>query len=107
MRTRPENLNFFEDMAKVAGGAIKSMADARAQIKSIVSGFLDDMDIVSREDFERVEAIAKRALQRQAELEERLEALEKGGKKSAGAAKKTPKKPAVKKATAATGKKKK
>jgi len=77
MRSKTENLRFFEDMAKIAGGAIKSMGDAKGQIKSIVNGFLDDMDIVSRDDFERVEAIAKKALERNAELEKRIKALEK------------------------------
>ena len=65
MRNKADNLRFFEDMAKIAGGAIKSMGDARSQIKSIVSAFLEDMDLVTRDEFERVEAMAQKALERE------------------------------------------
>jgi BMFP domain-containing protein YqiC len=77
MRSSGPNLKFLDDLAKVASGAAHSLGDFRAQVKSLVNGFLGEMDIVTREEFERVEALAQKARERQVELEKRLAALEK------------------------------
>ena len=77
MRKATQNLRFLDDLAKVASGAIQSMGDIRAQVKSMVTAFLGEMDIITREEFERVEALAQKARERQIELEKRLAALEK------------------------------
>jgi BMFP domain-containing protein YqiC len=77
MRSNRQNLKFLDDLAKVASGAVHSLGDIRGQVKSMVSAFLGEMDIVTREEFERVEALAQKARERQVELEKRLAALEK------------------------------
>ena len=77
MRSGAQNLRFLDDLAKVASGAARSLGDIRGQVKSMVNGFLSEMDMVTREEFERVEALAQKARERQVELEHRLAALEK------------------------------
>lgn len=77
MRSNAPNLKFLDDLAKVASGAVQSLGDIRGQVKAMVNGFLSEMDMVTREEFERVEALAQKARERQVELEKRLAALEK------------------------------
>ena len=77
MRSARDNLKFMDDLAKVAGGAAQSLGAMRTHVKSLVSAFLAEMDLVTREEFERVEALAQKARERQVELEKRLAALEK------------------------------
>jgi BMFP domain-containing protein YqiC len=77
MRSARDNLKFMDDLAKMAGGAAQSLGGMRAHIKTLVSSFLSEMDLVTREEFERVEALAQKARERQVELEKRLAALEK------------------------------
>ena len=104
MKNKADNLRFFEDMAKIAGGAIQSMGDLKGQIKSIVKTLLGEMDIITRDEFERVEGMAKKARERQLELEKRLLELEKKHKTKAV---KKPVKKTVKKAATPARKKKK
>ncbi len=77
MRSKHDNLRFLDDLAKVASGAAQSFGDMRGHVKTMVNGFLSEMDLVTREEFERVEAVAQKARERQVELEKRLAALEK------------------------------
>ena len=77
MRTGRENLKFLDDLAKVASGAAQSLGDVRGQVKAMVTAFLTEMDVVTREKFERVEALAQKARERQVALEKRLTLLEK------------------------------
>jgi BMFP domain-containing protein YqiC len=77
MRSTRDNLRFMDDLAKVAGGAVQSLGAMRGHVKSLVNGFLAEMDLVTREEFERVEALAQKARERQITLEKRLAALEK------------------------------
>jgi BMFP domain-containing protein YqiC len=77
MRSARDNLKFMDDLAKVAGGAVQSLGSLREHTKTIVSGFLSEMDLVTRTEFERVEALAQKARERQVELEKRFAALEK------------------------------
>lgn len=96
MRNARSNLQFIDDLAKVATGALGSFGDirqqVRKQVKDRVEQVLSKMDLVTREEFERVEAVAEKARERQEQLEKRLAALEKvaGGKAKAAKAK-TPK----------------
>lgn len=80
MRSARDNLKFLDDLAKVATGAIGSFSEVRHQVRNLVKERVDhlmgQMDMVSREEFERVEAVAEKARQRQEELEKRLTALE-------------------------------
>jgi len=84
MRSGAQNLRFLDDLAKVASGAVQSLGGIRGQVKSMVHTFLGEMNMVTREEFERVEALAQKARERQVELEKRLAALEKQLKPLAG-----------------------
>jgi BMFP domain-containing protein YqiC len=77
MRSARDNLRFMDDLAKVASGAAQSFGSVRTHVKSLVNTFLGEMDLVTREEFERVETLAQKARERQVELEKRLAALEK------------------------------
>jgi BMFP domain-containing protein YqiC len=74
---------FFDDMARVASGAMGALSGVRGEIESRfrdqLERILAGMDLVSREEFEAVKAMAAKAreeqevlLQRIAELETRL-----------------------------------
>ena len=77
MRNDDQNLKFMDDLARVVSGAIKSLEYLREHVKTMVNGFLNEMDLVTREEFERVEALAQKARENQTKLEKRLTALEK------------------------------
>ena len=77
MRNDDQNLKFMDDLARVASGAIKSLEYLREHVKTMVNGFLNEMDLVTREEFERVEALAQKARENKTKLEKRLTALEK------------------------------
>ena len=77
MRSARDNLKFMDDLAKMAGGAAQSLSGMRTHVKTLVSSFLAEMDLVTREEFDRVEALAQKARERQVELEKRLAAVEK------------------------------
>ncbi len=102
-----DNLKLIDDIARVATGALGSFSEVRHQVKTLVRQRVDqmitEMDMVSREEFDRVEAMAARARDRQEELEARLAVLEQklGLKVKKSAPKKTAK---TKKATGAKNK---
>lgn len=89
----------FDDLSRVAGGALNVFSGLREQILNDLRARFDEMadrmDLVPREDFTRLEAQVK-------ELQKQIAAL--SGKKPASAAA-TPKKPAPKKAAPKAGKK--
>lgn len=74
--TQTKDNPFFDDLARMATGAVGALAGVREQIKaeakSHVNQLLMQMDFVPREDFERVEAMAKNLGARVAELEKAL-----------------------------------
>ncbi len=92
MRNTAQNLKFLDDLAKVASGAVQSLGDVRGQVKAMVSSFLSELDMVTRDEYERVEAMAQKTLERQTALEKRLAALEKKQTGGKAALKKTGKK---------------
>jgi len=71
----------LDDMARMAGGAIGTIGNLRGQMKEEVRLRIDEMamrmDLVPREDFERVEDMLKQARIEQEELRARIEKLEK------------------------------
>ncbi len=79
----------FDDIARMAGGAVSIMSGVSKQVREEIRSRVDElatrMDLVPREDFERLEAMLAKARKEQAELLKRIEALE--GKKSKPAAK--------------------
>ena len=80
MRSKESSLRFINDMAKVMAGAMGSFSETRHQIKGMIKEGLDqvlgELDMVTRADFERVEAMAQKARERQIELEKRVTVLE-------------------------------
>ncbi|MCR9071528.1 MAG: accessory factor UbiK family protein [Alphaproteobacteria bacterium] len=77
MQTRSR---FFDDIARVANGAMSAAAGVRAEIEQLVhqqfERFLADRDLVTREEFEAVEAMAVKARSEQAALADRIAELE-------------------------------
>lgn len=70
----------FDDLARVASGAMGAISGIRGevegQIRQQFERILAQMDVVSREEFEAVKAVAAEARARQEVLEEKLAALE-------------------------------
>ncbi|MFP4314393.1 MAG: accessory factor UbiK family protein [Alphaproteobacteria bacterium] len=71
----------LDDMAKMAGGAMQALSSASQQVKGDLKSRAEDMalrlDLVPREDFERLEAMLQESRLKQEEILKRLEALEK------------------------------
>jgi BMFP domain-containing protein YqiC len=79
----PNENRFFEDFARVASGALGALSGVReeveARLKEQVERVLDRMNLVRREEFEAVQAMAAKARAAQEALEERVAALEARG----------------------------
>jgi len=71
---------FFDDLARVAGGAFGTLDGLRNEIEELVrqrfERMLSDMDLVPREEFDAVKAVAEKARLEQERLEKRVAALE-------------------------------
>ena len=71
---------FFDDVARVASGAVGAISGVRGEIEARLRDQLErvltGMDLVSREEFEAVKAMAAKARDEQEVLQRRLEALE-------------------------------
>lgn len=92
----------FDDIAKVAGGALGALGNLKQEIEALVrqrvERFMAEHDLVTREEFEAVKAMAAEARAEQERLKAQITALE--SQKSAPA-KKSPARKAAKKKTAA------
>jgi len=70
----------FEDLARVASGALSALTGVReeveARLRDQFQHILDRMNLVRREEFEAVQAMAAKARTEQERLAERLAALE-------------------------------
>jgi BMFP domain-containing protein YqiC len=90
----------LDDLARVASGAIGVAAGMReeveARLRDQFERVLARMDLVSREEFEAVKAMAVKAREEQEVLSERLAALEPILESAPGAAPKTAPKTAAK-----------
>ncbi|CAA7624519.1 conserved hypothetical protein [Candidatus Terasakiella magnetica] len=84
---------FFDDLARVAGGAMSALSGLRAEMEAMIRQQVErltaGLDMVPREEFEAVRAMAQKARMEQEALTERLAALE--AKLDAAAAAKTKK----------------
>lgn len=71
---------FLDDLARVANGAIGALSGIRTEIEALVKQrverLLADMDLVTRDEFEAVKAVAAKARSEQEALETRVAALE-------------------------------
>jgi len=70
----------FEDLARVASGALSALTGVReeveARLRDQFQHILDRMNLVRREEFEAVQAMAAKAREEQERLSERLATLE-------------------------------
>lgn len=70
----------LDDMAKVATGALGSLTGLRTEIEAKVQQqlerLLSKMNLVSREEFETMKAVAQAAREEQIKLEQRLQEIE-------------------------------
>ena len=79
MQTRNK---IFDDisqlMTNAMGVAQGAREEAETAMKSMIDRWLADRDFVTREEFDAVQAMARKAREENAELAARLEALEQG-----------------------------
>ncbi len=72
--------SFFEDFTRMASGAAGTMAETRRDVEAFIQAqmekFLRRMDLVTREEFEAVRAMAAAAREENLALQTRLDALE-------------------------------
>ena len=70
----------FDDMARLANGAVGALAGAGGELEALIRAqiekLLANMDLVRRDEFEAVKAMAVKARAEQERLEARLAALE-------------------------------
>lgn len=83
----------FDDLAKVAGGALSALGALKQEIEAMVRDRLErtmaDANFVRRDEFEAVKAMAAQARSEQERLEARIAVLEKTQGKSSPARKKS------------------
>lgn len=74
------NNRMFDDISKLmtnAAGMAKGVRDeAETAMRGRMERFLSDMDLVTREEFDAVRAMAQKAREENAALKARLDALE-------------------------------
>ena len=74
------NSRILEDLAKVASGAASTLVGVKQEVDALVrqriERFAADPDLVTREEFEAVRAVATAARTEQERLERRLAELE-------------------------------
>lgn len=79
----------FDDLARVAGGALGALTGVRDEIEGIIRYRLErvlaEMDLVTREEFEAVRAMAAEARAENERLAARLAELEEGAKRKPAA----------------------
>ena len=77
--SKPSEL--IDDLAQMAGGAAGLFSSAGQQMRDDIKARVEEMatrlDLVPREDLDRVEALLEKALNDQKEMKARLDALEK------------------------------
>lgn len=94
----PNDSKLLDDLARVAGGAVSLISTVRSQIqadvRSRVDSYADRLDLVSRAEVERLQALVAALRSEQDALKKRVAELEvlAGGKKTS--VKKTPSRPA-------------
>jgi hypothetical protein len=72
---------FFDDLAKMASGALSAASGLREEVNQLIQQqfdrFMASRDLVSREEFAAVEAMASKARQEQEKLAKQVAELEK------------------------------
>ena len=74
----------IDDVARAAGGAIGLITDVGREAKSVVRSKIDtiaqDIDLVPRDEFERLEALVFSLIEEQEKLKKRVATIEKKNK---------------------------
>jgi hypothetical protein len=87
----------LDDLAKVANGAVSTLVGIKSELEALIrqqlERLVDRLDLVPREEFDAVRAMAAKARAEQEKLERRVAALE---ARSAGAARPARRAPAKK-----------
>ena len=79
MQTRNKMLDDISQlMTNAMGVAQGAREEAETAMKSMIDRWLADRDFVTREEFDAVQAMARKAREENAELAARLEAFEQG-----------------------------
>jgi BMFP domain-containing protein YqiC len=81
----PKNNNnkskIIDDISQLAGGAVGLLngvgQQVRGDMKARIEDMAADMDLIPRDEFERVEALLQKALTDNEDIKKRLEKLEK------------------------------
>jgi len=77
---KPGGGAFFEDISRIAGGALGAAGGLKADVEALVRAqaakLIDELELVRREDFEAVKEMAAKARAEQEALAERLAAAE-------------------------------
>lgn len=72
---------FFDDFAKLAGGAAGGLMDVKREMETMVANqiekLLQKMNLVTKEEFDTVQGMLAKAREEQEEIKKRLDALEK------------------------------
>lgn len=72
--------HFFDDLAKMAGGAAGSMLELKRELEAMVSAQIEklaaNMQLVNRDEFETVRLMATKAREENEKLKKRLMELE-------------------------------
>lgn len=101
--------NILDDIARVAGGTVNVVSGVKNQVKDEVKSRIDDaihrMDLVPREDFERLEMTLNAAIKRIDALEGKKAPAQKTAKKTTAKKSVAKKKAAAKKTTTNTASK--
>jgi BMFP domain-containing protein YqiC len=70
----------FDDLARMANGAVGSLQgvreDVESRLKNLFERFAGEMDLVTREEFDAVKAMATKAREQNEALEKRIAELE-------------------------------
>lgn len=78
MQTRAK---LFDDIAKVTGGAVSTLSGLKGEVENLVrqqiERILMDANMVPRDEFEVVKAMAAKARSKQEAMEKRIQELEK------------------------------
>ena len=76
-----EREKVLDDIAKIAGGTISALSGLNQQIRDEIRTRIDEaamrLDLVPRQDFERLETMLVKAREEQEQLRKRIEDLEK------------------------------
>lgn len=71
---------FFDDLARAAGGAMGALNGMKSEVETLFQQRMEramaDMNLVTREEFEIVQAMASKAREENEALEARLSKLE-------------------------------